>query len=130
MKEHLTPRRPILSVPDPSIISCVVSQAELFSLRGRLEGALSALAHIANLPPGGEVVRLQYGDGTVEEMPVARAVAIAALEQLTGIPYRGSLDAPAPSETPPDGQSPAEPSPIPTNQTRWTPRVVSGQSGG
>ena len=86
MQHELTPRNPVLSVPDPARVACVVSQAELFSLRGRLDGALSALRHIAGMSDAGGTAQVQYTDGTVEEMPVSRAIAIPALEQLTGTP--------------------------------------------
>ena len=126
MQHILTPRAPVLSVPDPARITCIVTQEELFSLRGRLDGALAALRQIAEIADADGLMRVQYGDGTIEEMPIHRAVAIAALEQLTGTPFRGSPDAPASSEAKPDGQPNPEPSPIPTGQSKWTPRVVSG----
>lgn len=125
MQHELTPRNPVLSVPDPARVACVVSQAELFSLRGRLDGALSALRHIAEMSEAGGAAQVQYTDGTVEEMPVSRAIAITALEQLTGTPFRGSPNAPASSEVEREGDGNPPPSPSPTNQTRWTPRVVS-----
>lgn len=41
------------------------------------------------MPDAGGTAQVQYTDGTVEEMPVSRAIAITALEQLTGTPFRG-----------------------------------------
>jgi hypothetical protein len=73
----------------------------------------------------GGAAQVQYTDGTVEEMPVSRAIAITALEQLTGTPFRGSPNAPASSEVEREGDGNPPPSPSPTNQARWTPRVVS-----
>lgn len=125
MRHELTPRNPVLSVPDPARVACVVSQGELFSLRGRLDGAIAALRHVAELREASRTVLVQYVDGTTEEMPVHRAVAIAALEQLTGTPYRGSPNASASSEAEREGDGNPQPSPSPTNQVRWTPRVVS-----
>jgi hypothetical protein len=110
VQHELTPRNPVLSVPDPARVACVVSQAELFSLRGRLDGALSALRHIAEMSDAGGTAQVQYTDGTVEEMPVSRAIAITALEQLTGTPFRGSPNAPASSEVEREGDGNPQPS--------------------
>ena len=51
-----------------------------------VETRLTALRQIAEIADADGLARVQYGDGTIEEMSIHRAVAIAALEQLTGTP--------------------------------------------
>lgn len=124
----LTPKNPVIA-GEPSKLMCMVSQGELFHMRGQLDGCIAVLHQIAALQEQ-SMAPITLSDGAQAIVPTQCAMAMTALSHLFGV---GFFSTPAEAADGPEAPPPAEqvappqpPAEEPPARRPWKPTVVSG----
>ena len=126
---ELTPKTPVHAGDIPNLM-CIISQGELFSMRGTIESCHAVLQQIAN-QQGHGVAHFDLADGNRVVVPTQTALAMAALTHIFGVQWN-AIDQPGEQAT--DPLPPAEPEEEmvvvvedePPARTPWKPMLVQG----
>jgi hypothetical protein len=126
----LTLKKPVMA-GDPPKLMCLVTQGELFGMRGQLDGCIAVLHQIAALQEQ-SMAPIALTDGAQAVVPTQCAMAMTALSHLFGVGFYSTPAAegtPDGTETAPPAAEVAPPQPEPTEpppRTAWRPTVVQG----
>ena len=128
----MTPQTPVLNVPDPHNIMCVIRQGELFQMKAMLDSCYATLSQIAAYQQQG-MARFEM-EGGHAVVPTHCAMAMTALSHVFGVEYRPASAeevreaAGLPEVDPPAATKPT-PLPIPEEtppRRAWKPSVIAG----
>ena len=127
----LTPKKPVLA-GDPSKLMCLISQGELFGMRGQLDGCIAVLHQIAALQEQ-SMAPMALADGAQAIVPTQCAMAMVALSHIFRVGFYSAPESPAapPGEVETvapaaEVSQPQPPADAPPQRRAWTPTVVGG----